>query len=98
MQVPSMFYALLTIFAGMIFGILAKFSGGRYLLENYPSFFSFGLVSKDGPSKEMAENTNFVMTLVGQGWKEKVTDPKSNHQDEPNRQVEILLLICMCLN
>ena len=39
-----------------------------FFTENYPGFFSFGKVSKDGVPREKAENTNFVMTLVGEGW------------------------------
>ena len=52
---------------GIIFGILAKFRIGRYLLEKYPGFFSLGMVSKQGPSRRMAENTNFEMKLYGRG-------------------------------
>lgn len=39
--------------------------------ENYPGFFSFGKVSKDGVPREKAENTNFVMTVVGEGWDQR---------------------------
>ena len=41
------------------------------LLLPHSRFFSFGAVSKDGPSKEMAEGTNFEMTLLGKGWKQE---------------------------
>jgi len=47
-------------FFGLIFGLLAKVSFGRVLLETFPGFFSAGAVSKEGPSKEVADNTNFV--------------------------------------
>ena len=56
---------------GLVFGFLASFSWGRKLLEDYPGFFSFGRVSKDGVPREKAENTNFVMTVVGEGWEKR---------------------------
>jgi hypothetical protein len=87
-MMPSLLAVFMAIVGGIIFGIMAKFSLGRYLLEKYPTLFSFGLASKDGPSKEMAENTNFHMTLVGLGWKTEVSDPKANHQEDPNRKVK----------
>jgi len=73
LQVTSYMYALITIFCGAVFGLLASFSFGRYLLQRFPGFFSFGAVSKEGPSQEMIEETNFVMTLVGHGWPTKAT-------------------------
>jgi short subunit dehydrogenase-like uncharacterized protein len=54
---------------GMFFGFLAMYKAGRWLLEKYPAFFSMGMVSKQGPTRRMAENTNFEMTLYGRGWK-----------------------------
>ena len=66
-QFSSLIYAFLTILLGIVFGIFAKFRLGRYFLERYPGFFSFGMVSKQGPSRGMAENTNFEMKLFGQG-------------------------------
>jgi len=53
-----------TIFFGVVFGMLAKCGCGRSLLMKFPGFFSGGTDSKDGVAKEMAENTNFIMTLV----------------------------------
>ena len=66
-QFSGLIYALLTILMGLLFGIFAKFRIGRYLLERFPGFFSAGAVSKQGPSRRMAENTNFEMTLFGKG-------------------------------
>ena len=66
-EVPGYFSAIMMLFAGAIFAILTKFAGGRWLLENYPGIFSLGNVSKNGPSKEMADNTNFELVLNGLG-------------------------------
>ena len=50
-------------------------------------FFSFGAVSKDGPSKEMAEGTNFEMTLLGKGWKQE-----GKAEGKPDRKVNVVIL------
>ena len=45
-QFSSLFVTMLAIFIGAIFGIMAKFSLGRTLLEMFPGFFTLGAVSK----------------------------------------------------
>lgn len=67
-EMSSLFYLFVAFIAGMIFGLLAKFAIGRKLLEAFPGFFTFGAVSKQGPSRRMAENTNFELKLYGRGW------------------------------
>ncbi len=82
-QFASLFSALLTMLVGAVFGLLASFGAGRSALEAYPGLFTLGAVSRRGPSKEMAEETNFVMTLVGLGWgSEEEMDGRS-----PNKRV-----------
>jgi short subunit dehydrogenase-like uncharacterized protein len=81
----SLFSVFMVMVTGTIFGMLAKFNFGRYLLETYPGFFSFGAVSKDGPSKEMADNTNFELSLFGKGWKDKA----EQHPGKPDREVVV---------
>ena len=71
-QFSSLISALLTIFIGIFFGLLAKYKPGRYLLEKYPKFFSMGMVSKQGPTKRMAENTNFEMKIFGRGKRKNI--------------------------
>lgn len=67
-QISSLFWVALWTILGYIFGILAKYKFGRTLLEAFPRFFSYGMISKQGPSRRMAENTNFEMKLFGKGW------------------------------
>jgi len=83
-MLSSLWNCILTIFVLMIFGILAGFKWGRRILENYPGLCSLGRVSKNGVPKEKADNTNFEMTLVGEGW-----DSKAQNESEvkPNRRV-----------
>jgi len=84
-QVSSIFAAIAIMLVGAMFGLLASFRWGRALLEGYPGLFSFGAVSKEGPPKEKADNTNFELTLVGEGWKERVDPDKTS--PPPNRRV-----------
>lgn len=84
-QLSSLFSALCLILVGIMFGILASFQWGRKLLENYPGIFSFGNVSKDGVPRQKAENTNFEMRVVGEGWKERMDPEKAALP--PNRRV-----------
>jgi len=89
LQLSSLFSALTLIFVGILFGILASFKLGRALLENYPGLCSFGKVSKDGVPKAKADNTNFEMRLVGEGWKERVDPEKAG--TPPNRRVTTIV-------
>lgn len=84
-QVSSLFAAFSIMLVGILFGILASFKWGRYILENFPGPCSFGAVSKDGVPKEKADNTNFEMLLVGEGWRERVCPEKASLP--PNRRV-----------
>lgn len=84
-MVSSLLAALVMILVGLVFGILVKFKLGRTILESYPGLCSLGRVSKNGVPKEKADNTNFEMTLVGEGWKEKVDRDKASLP--PNRRV-----------
>ena len=89
-QCPSLFMAILSIFLMMIFFVLCKFSWGRYLLETYPRLFSFGIVTKAGPPKDVIENTNFTVTLFGKGWKNG--DKTSMDLKAPmDRQVKVIV-------
>ena len=55
--------AAITIMCGAIFGLLASFKFGRYLLETFPGIFSLGYVTKAGPPKEKVEGSFFKMTI-----------------------------------
>ncbi|KZC07632.1 PREDICTED: saccharopine dehydrogenase-like oxidoreductase [Dufourea novaeangliae] len=81
----SLFTALTTIIFGVIFAALSKFEFGRNLLLKYPSFFSCGYVSYEGPSKNVMENTHFAMTFKAEGWTEKSAEPTDKHKDPPNK-------------
>jgi short subunit dehydrogenase-like uncharacterized protein len=83
--VPAWIAGAVMLLVGAIFAIVLSTRIGLYLLEKYPELFTLGLVSRSGPSKEIAESSNFKMTLVGKGWKNKA----KSHSEAPNRQVTV---------
>jgi len=84
-QVSSLVNAFAIMLVGILFGIFASFKWGRALLEGYPGVCSLGTVSKSGVPKEKADNTNFELTLVGEGWKTR--EETQSGVTPPNRRV-----------
>uniref|UniRef100_A0A672HI83 Saccharopine dehydrogenase-like oxidoreductase n=1 Tax=Salarias fasciatus TaxID=181472 RepID=A0A672HI83_SALFA len=68
---------------GLLFWVMVKFSLGRKLLTTFPSFFSFGLFSKAGPTTKQIVDTCFSMTFYGEGYSEG-TDPA---EGRPNAKI-----------
>lgn len=66
--VPSIFYLAIILIFGLIFQALAKYEWGRNILLKYPRFFSNGMFSHEGPTKEQLDSTSFKMTLYGIGF------------------------------
>ncbi|XP_040568153.1 saccharopine dehydrogenase-like oxidoreductase [Lepeophtheirus salmonis] len=87
MKCSSLWVAIKIMIVGILFGLMATKKFGRSLLENYPRFFSWGAVSKSGPSKKMADGTDFKVTLIGKGWKDKVDDRSDD--SKPDRVVKV---------
>jgi len=87
----SLLSGLVLIFVGLIFGVFAQFKAGRYLLEQFPGFFSFGLITKEGPSKEEMNDAEFRITLRGEGWQEKLTEPSDQHSEPPNKKMTVVV-------
>ena len=73
--------------AGLTLLILSKFEMGRSLLLKYPSFFSFGMFSKTGPSKEEIQNSSFTMTLIGKGWDSSSLSKSSEPTSPPDKTI-----------
>ncbi|QHO17241.1 putative mitochondrial saccharopine dehydrogenase-like oxidoreductase [Arachis hypogaea] len=77
---------LLSIFVyitiGIFIGLLGKTSFGRWLLLKYPSVFTFGGFSKNGPSKEEVESASFKMWFVGHGYSKKNVATERNRKPD----------------
>ncbi|XP_071334719.1 saccharopine dehydrogenase b isoform X1 [Trachinotus anak] len=77
-------FSIVKLFCGgLLFWFMVKFSLGRKLLTTFPSFFSFGLFSKAGPTMKQIEDTCFSLTFFGEGYSEG-TDPS---QGKPNAKI-----------
>lgn len=68
---------------GLVFWFMVKFSLGRKLLTMFPSFFSFGMFTKSGPTMKQIEDGSFSMTFYGEGYAEG-SDPT---QGQPNAKI-----------
>ncbi|KAL7872048.1 hypothetical protein SRHO_G00070310 [Serrasalmus rhombeus] len=66
--IGGVFSVAKTLFAGLMFWLMTKFSIGRSLLIQFPEVFSFGLFSKAGPSKKQMEGTSFCLSFFGEGY------------------------------
>ncbi|MBN3296436.1 SCPDL oxidoreductase, partial [Amia calva] len=81
--VGGMVSVIKLLFAGMLFWILVKFSFGRNLLIKHPELFTFGMVTKDGPTRKQMEQSSFCLTFFGEGYTPE-QDPK---QGKPNSKI-----------
>ncbi|KAM3959969.1 saccharopine dehydrogenase-like oxidoreductase [Aphomia sociella] len=69
--------------AGVILYLMLKIRFTKQLLLDHPRFFTIGLITKQGPSEKMMNNTFFKFELVGKGW-EKGADIEST---PPNKTI-----------
>ncbi|XP_059045711.1 saccharopine dehydrogenase-like oxidoreductase, partial [Achroia grisella] len=71
----SLLNTLLFAIAAAFLFVMSMVSITRNLVINYPSFFSAGMFTKEGPSEDVINNCHFRVELVGKGW-EKGVDTK----------------------
>lgn len=86
MALPTLLLLIPMFFIAVIFGVLSQFKFGRNLLAKYPSIFSFGLFSNDGPSRQQVAEASFKMHLLGEGYEKKIEDPNIQHQEAPKKR------------
>ncbi|PIN14828.1 hypothetical protein CDL12_12537 [Handroanthus impetiginosus] len=67
---------------GIFMGLLSKFALGRWLLLKFPSFFSFRLFRKKGPSKDEVASASFKMCFIGQGFSDSSLASKGNKKPD----------------
>lgn len=63
MIVPTFSSLLLIIFFGSIFMVLSKFTFGRQILLKYPTLFTCGFFTHEGPSQEQMKKGSFITTI-----------------------------------
>ncbi|KAJ7337116.1 hypothetical protein OS493_009968 [Desmophyllum pertusum] len=87
-SMPSLIAILLLYFFGIFFFLLCQFKKGRDLLEKYPKFFSFGLFSHEGPTKEQMDESSFSFAFHGAGYSQKAVQ-SGTLPAKPDGQIEI---------
>nr|XP_002125674.1 saccharopine dehydrogenase-like oxidoreductase [Ciona intestinalis] len=66
--IGSMWNIFLMMVFGGIFKFLAMRSWGRSLLLNHPKFFTLGLFSHEGPTKQQLKESSFNIVMFGEGY------------------------------
>ncbi|XP_037730814.1 saccharopine dehydrogenase-like oxidoreductase [Drosophila subpulchrella] len=91
MTYPSWFAASVVVLFASVIGILAKFSFGRQLLLKYPSFFSGGMASREGPSEARMERSFFRMTMKATGWpkSEQLAESLDQYSSPPTKTLTV---------
>lgn len=88
---PSWMAATVVALFATFFGLMSKFQFGRKLLIKYPSFFSGGYVSPEGPSEERMEKSYFKMTIKATGWpsSEKLAEGSDQYTEPPSKTLMV---------
>lgn len=88
---PSWMAATVVALFATFFGFMSKFQFGRKLLIKYPSFFSGGYVSPDGPSEERMEKSFFKMTIKANGWpsSQQLAEGSDQYTEPPSKTLMV---------
>ncbi|CAL1280526.1 unnamed protein product [Larinioides sclopetarius] len=90
-RMHSFFVALCYAFFVSLLGFMSLFSCGRYLLSKYPSFFTAGYSSTEGPTRQQVMESTTKIVLYGKGWKDKLSEPTDQHTTEPDTQMKLTI-------
>ncbi|KAF9919449.1 hypothetical protein FBU30_011024 [Linnemannia zychae] len=79
--IPTFKALAMTIFASTVFGLLAKYEAGRRFLLKHPRFFTMGIFSHEGPTKQQLAETSFSHTFYAKGISKELLDQLNNPTD-----------------
>ncbi|XP_078590586.1 saccharopine dehydrogenase-like oxidoreductase isoform X2 [Branchiostoma floridae x Branchiostoma japonicum] len=79
-------YLVLLMVVGVVFGVMTKFSWGRWLLSKYPRLFSLGYFSHEGPTQKQIEGASFNMQFIGTGYSNTVLED-GDYDGPPNMTI-----------
>lgn len=79
----SLVESILAIIYAILFFIMTKISFTRKFLLKHPKICSLGMVTREGPTENVMNNTHFTFELVGKGW-ESSADVENT---EPNKTI-----------
>lgn len=79
----SLAQSIFSIFGAILLLIMSRMAFTRKILLKYPKACSLGMVTKEGPTDNVMNNTHFTFELVGKGW-ESGADVENT---KPNKNV-----------
>ena len=85
--ISSLYQVFLLFLFGSIFKLLAITSWGRSLLLKHPKFFTAGIFSHEGPTKQQMNETSFSIMMYGEGYSDGSLS--LNRSDKPNKKIVI---------
>ncbi|CAH0399267.1 unnamed protein product [Chilo suppressalis] len=68
----SLLHVVMLMFFGILLYVMTRTKFTAKLLLDHPRVFSGGFIAKEGPKKEVSQNTRFTVELVGRGWPQGV--------------------------
>uniref|UniRef100_H2ZGE7 Saccharopine dehydrogenase-like oxidoreductase n=1 Tax=Ciona savignyi TaxID=51511 RepID=H2ZGE7_CIOSA len=83
--IGSLWNIFLMVIFGGIFKFLAQRQWGRSLLLQHPKFFTLGMCSHEGPSKQQLKETSFSITMFGEGY----PVGEFNSCEKPKKQITV---------
>lgn len=85
----SLYRALVGSLLGLFYKTFARVEFGRDLLLKYPRAATFGSCSHTGPTAQFLQQSNFVLTLHGDGWPAaaKLSEPTDQHKTAPDKRI-----------
>ena len=95
-QISSLFWVYVWTILGYIFGILANYKFGRTLLEAFPRFFSYGMISKQVYKNEFYK-AKFLQYSVAQCQKIEFWKKSSNPVTRKSFTFTCVLLLFILL-
>nr|XP_042900286.1 saccharopine dehydrogenase-like oxidoreductase [Parasteatoda tepidariorum] len=90
-SMPHFFMVLIVAIYAIFLVIMTRFSFGQSLLAKYPSFFSAGIFSSEGPTRKQVMESGSKFTFYGQGWKEKLSNPTDQHNTKPDTRMKLTI-------
>ncbi|XP_035232498.1 saccharopine dehydrogenase-like oxidoreductase [Stegodyphus dumicola] len=91
MKMPSLQYGLFLIYLTIICLLMSFVKLGKYLLFKYPSFFTAGIFSRTGPTRQQVKEGFTKCVLYGEGWEGKLPQPCDRYLSKPNKRMKLTI-------
>ncbi|KAF8795816.1 Saccharopine dehydrogenase-like oxidoreductase [Argiope bruennichi] len=87
---PSVFKTVSYIFSFLIVAVMQLFAVGIYFTNKYPSFFTLGMFTKSGPSRQQILESGTRFTFYAKGWKNKA-DADIKQTLKPDKKLKLII-------